>query len=152
MLREPLSPTDISERIAALDAYLEPRTRLMLLCMGITVFGMVASVVATFFMPLSSGAFIYLMAPATLTMAAGAFLTVATSIRETMKASLRPLPPENVAELEWLLENVPQADKLKAAIAMEPRSYVHGELRALQSAYAENQASVRQTAKSATSK
>ena len=148
VLNAPMSAAEISARVAALDAYLQPRTRIMLGCMGITVLGTVAAVVVCFLEGLNSAASGYLMLAATLTMATGVLLSVITAGGEAMKVSLLPLPPENIAEMGWLLENVPQAEMLKAAVAKEPRCYVHGELRALQAAYAENQASARRTATS----
>lgn len=139
-LKSPLSVTEIAARQAALAAYIKPRERLTRASMVWAVLGLVAAVVASFFTSIHDVLLPDMLLATVIPVVPGVVLSMLVSAREMTVRYLEPVAIENTAELGWLLENVPEAQALKDAIAREPRSYVYGELKALQHAWRERKA------------
>lgn len=140
-LESPLGVLELADRQAALAAYIKPRERLQWVSMAWAILGLVSAVVASFFTSHNDAVVLDILLASVIPMVPGALLSVMLSAREMMRRYLEPVAIENTAELGWLLENVPEAQALMDAVAREPRSYLHGELKALQYAWRERKAS-----------
>lgn len=140
-LESPLGVVEIADRQAALAAYIKPRERLQWASMAWSVLALVSAGVASLFTSHNDAVVPCILLASVVPMVPGALLSVLLSAREMMQRYLEPVAIENTAELGWLLENVPEAKALKEAVAREPRSYLHGELKALQYAWRERKAS-----------
>jgi len=138
-LGSPLGVAEIADRRAALAAYLKPRQRLQWASMAWAILGLVFAVVASFFTSRNDTVVILLVSVSPIL--PGAVLSIMLSAREMMQRYLEPVAIENTAEMRWLLDNVSDAQALREAVAREPRSYLYGELKALQYAWRERRSS-----------
>ncbi|KWU19026.1 hypothetical protein [Burkholderia cenocepacia] len=140
VLNQPLTDESIGLRARALDDYLRPRVRIQIGAVIASVTALLLCVALAFSMPLHSPLPAYALCVAAVAMLPGVLLGVCLLPRQALRTYLASIPPENVAEMEWLIEQVPQAAGLKAAVEREPRGYVFAELKALREAYRANKA------------